>query len=76
MTDPEPLPTDHPLWSAPNVLVTPHVGGTSSAMEPRAHAVVRAQLERYAAGGACTTSCPASTEPGWGRSARCRPGRP
>ncbi|GAA1929742.1 2-hydroxyacid dehydrogenase [Nocardioides lentus] len=50
VTDPEPLPTDHPLWSAPNVLVTPHVGGTSSAMEPRAHAVVRAQLERYAAG--------------------------
>jgi len=50
VTDPEPLPDGHPLWSAPNLLVTPHVGGASSAMWPRAYAVVRAQLERYAAG--------------------------
>jgi phosphoglycerate dehydrogenase-like enzyme len=50
VTDPEPLPAHHPLWSAPNVLVTPHVGGATPAMWPRAHRLVRAQLERFAAG--------------------------
>lgn len=46
----EPLPRDHPLWDAPNLLVSPHVGGASSAMWPRAHRLVRDQLHRYAAG--------------------------
>jgi phosphoglycerate dehydrogenase-like enzyme len=50
VTDPEPLPDGHPLWSAPNLLVSPHVGGDSSAMWPRAYRVVREQLARYAAG--------------------------
>jgi phosphoglycerate dehydrogenase-like enzyme len=50
VTDPEPLPVDHPLWGAPNLLVTPHVGGASTAMEPRAHRLVRDQLARFAAG--------------------------
>ncbi|HEY6933025.1 MAG TPA: 2-hydroxyacid dehydrogenase [Marmoricola sp.] len=50
VTDPEPLPVHHPLWSAPNLLVSPHVGGASSAMWPRAHRLVRAQLQRFAAG--------------------------
>lgn len=50
VTDPEPLPADHPLWTAPNTLITPHVGGPSSAFWPRAKKLVRAQLERYAAG--------------------------
>jgi len=50
VTDPEPLPDGHPLWSAPHLLITPHVGGASSAMWPRAYRVVREQLERYAAG--------------------------
>jgi phosphoglycerate dehydrogenase-like enzyme len=50
VTDPEPLPAGHPLWSAPNVLITPHVGGATPAMWPRAHKLVREQLERYAAG--------------------------
>ena len=50
VTDPEPLPVGHPLWSAPNVLITPHVGGATPAMWPRAHRLVRRQLERYAAG--------------------------
>ncbi len=50
VTDPEPLPTGHPLWNAPNVLISPHVGGASSAMWPRAYAVVLSQLERFAAG--------------------------
>lgn len=50
VTDPEPLPADHPLWRTPNVLVSPHVGGASSAMWPRAYRVVQGQLERFAAG--------------------------
>jgi len=50
VADPEPLPEDHPLWDAPNVLVSPHVGGASSAMWPRAYRLVRDQLHRYAAG--------------------------
>lgn len=50
VTDPEPLPADHPLWSAPNVLVTPHVGGASSAMWPRSYALVSEQLRRLTAG--------------------------
>lgn len=50
VTDPEPLPEHHPLWRAPNLLLVPHVGGASSAMWPRAHRLVRAQLERFAAG--------------------------
>ena len=50
VTDPEPLPDEHPLWSAPGVLISPHTGGASSAMWPRARRLVRAQLERFAAG--------------------------
>ena len=50
VTEVEPLPADHALWSAPNLLVSPHVGGSSSAMWPRAHRLVREQLTRYAAG--------------------------
>lgn len=50
VTDPEPLPPDHPLWTIPGVFVTPHVGGRSSAYEPRMRALVRAQLERFVAG--------------------------
>ncbi len=50
VTDPEPLPEDHPLWSAPNVLITPHVGGATPAMWPRAYKLVREQLQRFAIG--------------------------
>lgn len=46
----EPLPAESQLWSSPNLLITPHVGGASSAMWPRAFRVVREQLERFAAG--------------------------
>lgn len=49
VVDPEPLPADHALWSAPGLLISPHVGGASSAMWPRAHRLVRDQLHRYAA---------------------------
>lgn len=50
VTDPEPLPVDHPLWSTKGVFIAPHVGGNSSAFEPRARKLVEAQLERLAAG--------------------------
>jgi len=50
VVDPEPLPADHPLWAAPNLLLVPHVGGASSAMWPRAYKLVREQLYRFAAG--------------------------
>lgn len=48
VTDPEPLPPEHPLWDAPGVLITPHVGGATRAFTPRAHALVLDQLRRYA----------------------------
>jgi len=50
VTDPEPLPADHPLWQSPGVLISPHVGGATSAMFPRVHALIREQLTRFAAG--------------------------
>ena len=50
VTDPEPLPADHPLWRAPGVLISPHVGGASTAFRPRAVALVRRQIETYAVG--------------------------
>lgn len=50
VTDPEPLPPEHPLWTTPGVLISPHVGGMSSAMQPRIEAVVRRQIERLQAG--------------------------
>lgn len=45
VTDPEPLPPGHPLWHAPNVLVTAHQGGNTDATHPRIAALVRRQLE-------------------------------
>lgn len=50
VTDPEPLPADHPLWGMPNVLITPHVAGDVERWLPRAYALVRAQLLRHVAG--------------------------
>ncbi|WP_030769246.1 2-hydroxyacid dehydrogenase [Streptomyces sp. NRRL F-2664] len=50
VTDPEPPPAGHPFWHAPNVLITPHVGGSSSAFEPRAKRLLARQLTRFAAG--------------------------
>jgi phosphoglycerate dehydrogenase-like enzyme len=50
VTDPEPLPDGHPLWSAPGLLLTPHVGGAVHTSRERAYHVVRAQLERLATG--------------------------
>lgn len=50
VTDPEPLPRGHPLWSAPDVLITPHIAGGTTAMLPRIGRLVRDQLRRYVAG--------------------------
>ncbi|MGW0871304.1 2-hydroxyacid dehydrogenase [Streptomyces sp. NPDC002740] len=47
VTDPEPLPPGHPLWSAPGVLVSPHVGGPTSAFLPRAVRLLVDQLGRF-----------------------------
>jgi phosphoglycerate dehydrogenase-like enzyme len=49
VTDPEPLPQDHPLWSLDNVLVTPHVGGASGAMLPRMVALIQRQIRHLLA---------------------------
>jgi phosphoglycerate dehydrogenase-like enzyme len=51
VVDPEPLPEDHPLWSAPGVLaITPHLAGDSAAADDRAAAFAARQLVRFAAG--------------------------
>ena len=50
VTDPEPLPDGHPLWSAKGVLISPHVGGNTTAFEPRARRLIKSQLELLAAG--------------------------
>lgn len=46
----EPLPAGHPLWSAPNLLITPHGGGASTAMNPRIARLIRRQIDRMLAG--------------------------
>jgi phosphoglycerate dehydrogenase-like enzyme len=50
VTDPEPLPPEHPLWSTPGVLVSPHRGGASAAFLPRARALVARQVAHLVAG--------------------------
>ncbi|MEV1128322.1 2-hydroxyacid dehydrogenase [Agromyces sp. NPDC049794] len=50
VTDPEPLPDGHPLFALPNVLISPHVGGASSAMMPRMARLLRDQIERMLRG--------------------------
>lgn len=50
VTDPEPLPADHPLWKEPNVLITPHIAGTVARWERRAYRFAGEQIRRYATG--------------------------
>lgn len=50
VTDPEPLPADHPLWRLPNVVITPHVATRSDLAGEARWRVVRENLRRYAAG--------------------------
>ncbi|MET8340367.1 2-hydroxyacid dehydrogenase [Streptosporangium canum] len=50
VTDPEPLPAGHPLWTAPGVFITPHVAGSTPASGRRLLRLLRSQLLRYLAG--------------------------
>jgi phosphoglycerate dehydrogenase-like enzyme len=50
VTDPEPLPSDHPLWQAKGVLISPHVGGNTTAFEKRARKLIESQLNLLAEG--------------------------
>lgn len=50
VTDPEPLPKDHPLWRAKGVLISPHVGGNTTAFESRARRLIESQLNLLAQG--------------------------
>ncbi|HEY8702570.1 MAG TPA: 2-hydroxyacid dehydrogenase [Arthrobacter sp.] len=50
VTDPEPLPREHPLWKTPGVIITPHVGGASSAMRPRMGRLIQQQIDLMLAG--------------------------
>ena len=50
VTDPEPLPSDHALWHAPNTLITPHVGGNVPGWQERAYRLAGDQIRRYVAG--------------------------
>jgi phosphoglycerate dehydrogenase-like enzyme len=50
VTDPEPLPPDHPFWDLPNVLITPHMAGDSPGSTIRAFELAGAQVRRFANG--------------------------
>jgi phosphoglycerate dehydrogenase-like enzyme len=50
VTDPEPLPADRPEWGLPNVLITPHIGGDTTAFAARAPVFVADQAARHLAG--------------------------
>ena len=50
VTDPEPLPEGHPLWRCPNLLITPHVGGSTPQFASRALRVAAEELRRYMKG--------------------------
>jgi phosphoglycerate dehydrogenase-like enzyme len=50
VTDPELLPAGHPLWQAPGVLITPHLGGSTTGATQRCWRVAADQIARFAAG--------------------------
>lgn len=50
VVDPEPLPADHPLWNAPGVLITPHIGGDTDAFPRLARRLIADQIERWRSG--------------------------
>jgi len=50
VTDPEPLPKDHPLWKFDNVVITPHIAGRSDKEHERYIALFKENLRRFAAG--------------------------
>jgi len=51
VTDPEPLPPGHPLWTAPGLVLTPHVAGSTAGAKRRALMVALEQITTYASGG-------------------------
>ena len=50
VTDPEPLPAGHPLWSAPNCMITPHIAGSAPEFIYRAFRFGAEQVRRFLAG--------------------------
>jgi phosphoglycerate dehydrogenase-like enzyme len=50
VTDPEPLPAGHPLWAAPNCMITPHIGGSTPEFIHRAFRFGAKQVRRFMAG--------------------------
>jgi phosphoglycerate dehydrogenase-like enzyme len=50
VTDPEPLPKDHPLWKFPNVVITPHIAGSSDLVQQRRLELFKENIRRFAAG--------------------------
>lgn len=50
VTHPEPLPTDHPLWTVPGLLLTPHVGGNCHGLRERSYAVAATQIAQFVSG--------------------------
>jgi phosphoglycerate dehydrogenase-like enzyme len=50
VTAPEPLPPGHPLWTAPGIMITPHVAGSTPASQRRALKLIRSQILRYLSG--------------------------
>ncbi|MBE1497911.1 phosphoglycerate dehydrogenase-like enzyme [Amycolatopsis lexingtonensis] len=50
VTDPEPPPSGHPLWTVPGLLLTPHIGGAVRGVRGRSYAVAAAEIARYAGG--------------------------
>lgn len=50
VTDPEPLPADHPLWTLPGVVITPHVGGGATGWESRARSLIKSQVGKVQRG--------------------------
>lgn len=50
VTDPEPLPDEHPLWKCPNLYITPHIGASTNMFAPRAIQTAADELRRYMAG--------------------------
>ena len=50
VTEPEPLPTDHPLWTLPNVLITPHIAGESPSSTDKIYKLINTNIKFYLAG--------------------------
>ena len=64
VTDPEPLPAGHPLWSAPGLLLTPHVGGSVPVARDRAFRIAAEQIRQFARGEHAVESRRTGTDPG------------